>query len=133
MSALLWLAASLLLLAALSSAWAGRAAWPPRARRTTVARAAGWSRSDPGRKESATFPLPPAPAAPQVALIIPARDEARNLPRLLRSLAAQTTSIEVLVVDGGGNGDLAALARETGARVVPEPALPEVWVGKSCA
>ncbi|HUR68132.1 MAG TPA: glycosyltransferase, partial [Candidatus Thermoplasmatota archaeon] len=112
MDALLALAATLLLLAALSSAIVTRAPLPHR---------------------TATRPAPASAPAPGVSVIIPARDEARNLPRLLASLARQTISVDVIVVDGGQNGDLASLAGETGARVVPEPRLAPGWVGKSWA
>lgn len=79
-------------------------------------------------------PAPPGAAGTMVSVIVPARNEAHNLPRLLESLSRQTVAArEVIVVDGGGNGDLAALAQRTGARVVAEPPLVQGWVGKSWA
>ena len=45
-------------------------------------------------------PLPPDPVLPPVAVLIPARDEARRIPRLLNGLAAQThPCFEVVVLD----------------------------------
>lgn len=80
------------------------------------------------------LPRASAPNNAFVSVIVPARDEARNLPRLLASLAAQTHGArEVIVIDGGGNGDLAAIAAQHGARVMQEPPLPRGWVGKSWA
>jgi 4,4'-diaponeurosporenoate glycosyltransferase len=70
----------------------------------------------------------------EVSLIIPARNEAHNLPRLLESLAAQSLKPrEVLVVDDGSTDDTAEVARSHGARVVTSKPLPEGWRGKTWA
>jgi len=56
-----------------------------------------------------------------VAIVIPMLNEARVLPRLLRSLAAlDPAPDEVLAVDGGSQDDSVALARAGGLRVVEE-------------
>ncbi len=69
-----------------------------------------------------------------VSVLIPARDEARNLPHLLASLSDQTaTPLEVIVIDDGSVDDTAAVAREFGARVLNSAPLPEGWTGKSWA
>jgi hypothetical protein len=71
-----------------------------------------------------------------VAVVIPARDEAANLPILLDSLAAaRTAGVEVLVVDDHSTDDTAAVATAHGARVVGAPDLPPGWAGKphACA
>jgi hypothetical protein len=69
-----------------------------------------------------------------VSIVIPARDEERSLPGLLRSLARQTVAIaEVIVVDDGSTDRTAALATAAGARVITAPALPDGWAGKPWA
>jgi len=71
---------------------------------------------------------------PSVSVIVPARDEERSLPRLLRSLAAQTLAPdELLVVDDHSGDATAALAAAGGARVLPAPPLPAGWLGKPWA
>jgi chlorobactene glucosyltransferase len=82
--------------------------------------------------------LPPrAPGAlPRVSVVVPARDEARNLPRLLASLRAlEGVDAEFLVVDGGSTDGsreiaLAAAREDARIRVLDEPPLPAGWVGK---
>jgi 4,4'-diaponeurosporenoate glycosyltransferase len=69
-----------------------------------------------------------------VSIIIPARDEERSLPGLLRSLADQTIDVaETIVVDDGSTDRTAALATAAGARVITAPQLPEGWAGKPWA
>ena len=81
----------------------------------------------------------PAPAAvdrPPLAVVVPARDEAAALPRLLDPLAPQLgPADELVVVDDHSSDDTAAVARTAGARVVAAPPLPDGWVGKphACA
>lgn len=89
-------------------------------------------------------PQPPRPrpagnSLPRVSIIVPARDEAHNLDRLLASLSKlDHPECEVLVVDGGstdGSRDvvLRHAARDARIRLVDEPPLPDGWVGKSWA
>ena len=69
-----------------------------------------------------------------VSIIIPARNEAVNLPHLLASLAASTaTPGEVIVVDDNSTDDTAAIAAAFGATVVDAPPPPIGWVGKTWA
>ena len=71
-----------------------------------------------------------------VAVVIPARDEADNLPTLLDSLdEARGAGAEVVVVDDHSSDATAAVASAGGARVVPAPDLPDGWAGKphACA
>jgi 4,4'-diaponeurosporenoate glycosyltransferase len=76
----------------------------------------------------------PLETAPALSVIIPARNEAHNLPRLLDSLAAQSVRpAEILVVDDGSTDRSAALARELGARVIESRPLPDGWRGKTWA
>lgn len=73
-------------------------------------------------------------AAADVSLVIPARDEAHNLPALLRSLAGQSVRPrEIIVVDDGSTDGTAALAAALGATVVASQPLPDGWRGKTWA
>jgi 4,4'-diaponeurosporenoate glycosyltransferase len=70
-----------------------------------------------------------------VSIVVPARNEADRLPRLLASVTAQTgPDDQVLVVDDHSSDGTANLARAVrGVDVVVAPALPEGWTGKSWA
>lgn len=67
-----------------------------------------------------------------VAVVVPARDEEANLPRLLASLAADPPG-EVVVVDDHSSDATAGVAQAGGATVVAAPELPEGWTGKAWA
>ncbi|MDH7504201.1 MAG: glycosyltransferase, partial [Verrucomicrobiota bacterium] len=57
----------------------------------------------------------PADSAADVSVIIPARNEARNLPVLLNSLTSQPAKVrEIIVVDDGSTDNTAGVAREHG-------------------
>jgi len=78
------------------------------------------------------------PGAPDRAwtasVVIPARNEEHNLPKLLRSLATQSAKPrQVIVVDDGSTDRTADLARQLGATVIPSQPLPEGWRGKTWA
>ncbi len=83
----------------------------------------------------------PAPreGTPRVSVIIPARDEARNIARCLGSLRETAlTDIEFIVVDDHSTDDTAAIARATAAgdprvRITTPPPLPPDWFGKQWA
>ncbi|GAA5503557.1 4,4'-diaponeurosporenoate glycosyltransferase [Deinococcus xinjiangensis] len=88
-----------------------------------------------------TFPrLRSGPAVtprPKVSLLIPARDEAHNLPLTLPALLAQGAD-EVLVLDDHSSDGTPELARTlvatvTGANVLSGAELPAGWMGKSWA
>ena len=71
---------------------------------------------------------------PPCSIVIPARDEARTLPKLLASLATERgPDDEVIVVDDASTDGTAAVALEGGARVVVAPPLPSGWTGKNSA
>jgi len=75
-------------------------------------------------------PDAPPPDAPRVSVVVPARNESRNIERCARSvLAAAYPDFEVVVVDDhstDGTGDIARrIARdEARLRVVDAPPLP---------
>lgn len=77
---------------------------------------------------------------PLVSVIVPARDEARNIERCMRSLAASTyPRFEILVVDdrsSDGTGELARAVppgRAEHLEVVRGTEVPEGWLGKPWA
>jgi 4,4'-diaponeurosporenoate glycosyltransferase len=73
-------------------------------------------------------------AAATVSVVIPARDEATTLPRLLASLQGLSAPVgEVIVVDDGSRDATGAVAREAGARVLPAGTPPPGWTGKAWA
>jgi len=70
----------------------------------------------------------------QVSIIIPARNEAHNLPRLLESIRTQAEPpLELIVVDDDSHDDTAAIARKMEAQVIPSAPLPDGWRGKTWA
>jgi 4,4'-diaponeurosporenoate glycosyltransferase len=69
-----------------------------------------------------------------LSIVIPARNEEKNIPRLLRSIAESTEHpLEVLVVDDASTDSTALVARSLGATVVTSPPLPSGWTGKTWA
>jgi 4,4'-diaponeurosporenoate glycosyltransferase len=73
-------------------------------------------------------------SAAQLSIVIPARNEAHNLPKLLRSLGAQPLKPrEIIVVNDGSSDGTEELAREMGAKVIASQPLPEGWRGKPWA
>ena len=79
---------------------------------------------------------PPARPHKQASLsvIVPARNEERNLPRLLHSIVHSVTSpLEVIVVDDGSTDKTAEVAASLGARVFTSAERPSGWTGKSWA
>jgi len=61
---------------------------------------------------------PRRPMAPSLSIVVPALDEAGEIGRLARHLAAVTPDVDVLVVDGGSSDDTVDEARAAGLRVV---------------
>ena len=102
--------------------------------RATVARAFCPPPFGPALPAPTTLTGGPTAATAGPSVIIPARNEAHNLPRLLDSLAAQSVRpVEVVVVDDGSSDGTAAIARELGARVIVSQPLPAGWSGKTWA
>jgi hypothetical protein len=89
--------------------------------------------------ELADLPPEPPPNAPLISVIIPARNERRNIESSVRSaLGANYPNLEVVVVDdrsSDGTGDVArAAAREDPrVRVTETTPLPDAWFGKPWA
>jgi 4,4'-diaponeurosporenoate glycosyltransferase len=72
--------------------------------------------------------------AEDLSIIIPARNEAHNLPKLLQSLRDQSvTPREIIVVNDGSTDATAALAKQFGAAVIDSAPLPAGWRGKTWA
>lgn len=77
--------------------------------------------------------------APRVSVVIPARNERRNIERCVRSvLGAAYPNFEVIVVDDhstDGTGDIARriACDDSRLRVVDAPELPDGWFGKQWA
>lgn len=94
---------------------------------------AGWRRA---RQLAACRAAPDAapPAEETLSIIVPARNEAHNLPALLASLAHLTPPPhQVIVVDDGSSDGTGELARAAGVTVISPPPLPPGWIGKSWA
>lgn len=72
---------------------------------------------------------------PSLSIIIPARNEAENLPKLLGSLRqlVYPGSLEILVVDDQSTDATAQVAAEYGAKVISLRELPPGWLGKPSA
>lgn len=72
--------------------------------------------------------------SPSFSIIIPARNEAHNLPRLLGSIQTQhLRPLEIIVVDDHSEDETAAVATSMEAKVLKSAALPEGWLGKPWA
>ncbi|MFC5451391.1 glycosyltransferase [Paenibacillus aestuarii] len=70
----------------------------------------------------------------RLSVIIPARNEACNLPHLLESLRLQTVApYEVIVVDDGSVDGTREIAESYGVKVVTGMSLPAGWTGKNWA
>ena len=77
--------------------------------------------------------------APLVSVIVPARNEARNIERCVRSILSTTyRAMELIVVDDHSTDDTADIARRAGGgdgrfRLIANVPLPNGWFGKQWA
>jgi chlorobactene glucosyltransferase len=87
----------------------------------------------------AQYPAAPPDDPPLVSVIVPARNEARNIEACVRSiLGAHWPAMEVIVVNDhstDGTGEIARAIAPADARVtvIHNPALPAGWFGKQWA
>ena len=66
-----------------------------------------------------------------VAVVVPARNEAHALPHLLEPLVSQLRrGDQLVVIDDHSDDDTATVARAAGAEVLQSPDLPAGWLGK---
>jgi hypothetical protein len=81
----------------------------------------------------------PPPDPPLVSIVIPARNEARNIaPCVESALASSYPRFEIIVVDDHSTDDTGAIAasiaaRDPRLRVIVPPPLPSDWFGKQWA
>lgn len=69
-----------------------------------------------------------------LSVIIPSRNEEKNIPRLLESLYAQTRRPdEIIVIDDQSDDDTAKVAVNMGARLMKITNKPKGWTGKTWA
>ncbi|RKD73618.1 4,4'-diaponeurosporenoate glycosyltransferase [Sinobaca qinghaiensis] len=81
-----------------------------------------------------SFPIVPVKETGTYSIIIPARDEEKNLKRLLPSLlAVPNDKREVIVVDDDSSDGTKETAASFGVKVISTPPLPKGWMGKSWA
>ena len=73
------------------------------------------------------------PAGQDVAVLVPARDEASRIGACLHSLRDQDDVAEVVVLDDASSDGTAAVAADLGARVLAGARLPAGWLGKPWA
>nr|WP_251548949.1 glycosyltransferase [Neobacillus muris] len=69
-----------------------------------------------------------------ISVIIPARNEEKNMPELLESLLKQSIKIdELIVVDDHSEDRTKTIAESYGVNVFTAPELPDGWTGKTWA
>ncbi len=87
-----------------------------------------------GRPLPGTPPVRGTAGEPRLSIIIPARNEQANLPRLLRSIGESAPRCtQVIVANDNSTDQTASVARAHGAAVVSVPPLPNGWRGKTWA
>lgn len=88
----------------------------------------------PNRGGAASDPSAAGSATADLTIIIPARNEAATIGRLLDSIGQQDCRpAQVVVVNDHSSDNTAALARAAGATVLDAPPLPAGWLGKPWA
>ncbi|MGI8618444.1 MAG: glycosyltransferase [Gemmatimonadaceae bacterium] len=80
------------------------------------------------------FTADPPRDPPLVSVIVPARNEAHNIGRCVRSILGTTyPNVELIVVDDQSTDNTGRIATELGATVIETPPLPPDWFGKQWA
>lgn len=70
----------------------------------------------------------------KVSIIIPARNEEKNIPVILSSIQKQTfRPYEVIVVDDGSTDRTGQIAAQYGVKVIQNTEIPDGWTGKTWA
>jgi hypothetical protein len=106
-------------------AWLGLAALPAGALAMTVVNLVGWRRGDPRQRFEG-----------DVSVLVPARNEARNIEACVRAVAASTHPVaEIIVYDDQSSDETAAIVRRLAHEIpsltlIEGGALPPGWVGK---
>jgi len=86
--------------------------------------------------------LTPNQSAPQITVVVPARNEAASIEATLRSLLAQTIPIEIFAVDDRSTDSTGAIMDHLASETLPAgkllsvihiDTLPEGWMGKTHA
>lgn len=87
------------------------------------------------RTDKKPAPAPEESEIPQVSIIIPARNEEKRLPGLLKSLKAENAfaRFEVILADDDSTDRTSDIAAAAGCRVIKTEDKPECAVGKSWA
>lgn len=70
---------------------------------------------------------------PSLTVIIPARNEERNIGKLLHSLVVQPIEIEIIVVNDGSSDRTKEVAQQFNVIIIDNDILPIGWLGKSWA
>lgn len=71
---------------------------------------------------------------PTLSIIIPARNEEKNLPLLLEDLSNQTISpLEIICIDDGSTDKTEEIAGSFGVKIIKVENKPGGWIGKSWA
>jgi len=60
-------------------------------------------------------------AKPTISIILPAKNEAKSLEKLLANISAQYPDAEIIVVNDGSSDNTATIAEAAGARVITHP------------
>lgn len=85
------------------------------------------------KKSTKEFSLKEVDAS-DVSIIIPARNEEKRLPHLLKTISQQTVKpLEVIIVDDHSEDKTFQITQEAGYKAIKSSALPSGWQGKSWA
>ena len=90
--------------------------------------------SQTGEAATQQLQLHPYPSGSRISVIIPARNEAMNLPLLLQDLKEQSTNpLEIICVDDASTDATAQIAAGYGIKIITLHDKPAGWTGKTWA